>query len=86
MGSATDAFTNQRMKTILLMLTTGTLVSTQETGEDFAELVADNPDLPILAYVANDTVYTNQQDVVLWRIPGRGIGQLAIDFVTDERT
>jgi hypothetical protein len=84
-GSAVDAFTNARMKTVLLMLSTGSLVSTVETGVQFQQMIEDNPDLPIMAYVANDTVYTKDKDVVLWRIPGRGVGQVAIDFITDER-
>lgn len=84
-GSAVDAFTNARMKTVLLMLSTGSLVSTVATGIEFQQLIMDNPDLPIMAYVANDTIYTKSQDVVLWRIPGRGVGQVAIDFITDER-
>lgn len=84
-GSAVDAFTNARMRTVLLMLSTGSLVSTVATGEEFEQLITDNPDLPIMAYVANDTVYTKDRDVVLWRIPGRGVGQVAIDFITDER-
>lgn len=84
-NTATDAFTNQRMKTMLLQLANGTIVSNLETGVEFQQAVAANPDLAIMAYVANDTVYTKQRDVVLWRIPGRGVGQIAIDFITDER-
>lgn len=84
-GSAVDAFTNARMKTILLALSSGSIVASFATGAEFEQAITDSPDMALLAYVADDPVYTGGADVVLWRIPGRGVGQLAIDFITDER-
>lgn len=56
-----------------------------ETSEQFDQQVTENPDMPVLAYVAEDDKYTGDDEVVLLRIPGRGIAQVAIDFITDER-
>lgn len=84
-NSAVDSYTNLRLQSILLALTKGSIVSTMETSAEFDEAIADNPTTPIMAYLADDPTYTGASDVVLWRIPGRGIGQLAIDFITDER-
>lgn len=84
-NSAIDAFTDLQLNTILLAITKGSVVASVEEGTEFQQMIIDNPDIPIMAYVSDDTVYTKDKDVVLWRIPGRGIGQVAIDFITDER-
>lgn len=54
-------------------------------SDAFDDHVAANPDMPVIAYVERDDKYTGDVDVVLMRIPGRGVGQVAIDFITDER-
>lgn len=85
-NSAIDAFTNLRLNSIQLTLANGGVLAVFDTGEQFQQAVVDNPDTPIMGYVAQDNVYTFDEDVVLMRVPGRGVGQIAIEFLTDERT
>lgn len=84
MGSAVDAFTNARMKTVLLSLLSAGVTNAYATSEDFQAAIIANPDISIMAYIAQDNVYTGDQDVVLLHVPGRGVGQVAVDFITDE--
>lgn len=84
MGTAVDAFTNARMKTILLALLSAGVIKAYSSSADFDQAVADNPDTIIIGFVAQDTEYSGEDDAVLIRVPGRGIGQMAVDFLTDE--
>lgn len=80
-NSAVDAFTNVRLNSILLFLLAGGAVAPEfSTGIDFQASVEGNPDAPLLAYVADDGVYTFDTDVVLLYVPGRGVGQVAVNF------
>lgn len=84
MGSAVDAFTNARMKTILLALMSASVTNAYTTAEEFQAAITANPDISIMAFVAQDDIYTGDEDVVLLHVPGRGVGQVAVDFITDE--
>jgi len=78
--SAVDAFTNNRLNTVLLGLLSAGVMPSYATAEDFDEAMAAYPDLPMMAYVENDTVYTKDTQVVLMFVPGKGVGQVAVNF------
>lgn len=84
-NSANDSFTGLRLNTILKNVVAGGIADDYASGEEFEQAIADNPDSPMLGYVEFDDVYTKDQDVVLLRIPGKGVAQVVVDFVTDER-
>ncbi|WP_276483550.1 hypothetical protein [Paraflavitalea pollutisoli] len=80
-NSAVDAFTNVRLNSVLLFLLAGGGVAPEfATGEDFQTAITDNPDAPLLAYIAQDDIYAFDTDVVLMYVPGEGVGQVAVDF------
>lgn len=83
-NSAVDAFTNLRLNTILLALLASGVPGKYATSADFDAAIAANPDATIIGFLAQDDEYTGEEDVILMRIPGRGIAQIAADFLTDE--
>lgn len=83
-NSAIDAFTNERLNTVLQALINGALTNNYATYEDFAAAVTASPDAILIGFVAQDDELTGDENVVLMRVPGVGTGQLAFDLLTEE--
>lgn len=83
-NSAIDAFNDTRLNTVLLALVNGALTNNYATYEDFAAAVTASPDAILIGFVTEDDELTGDENVVLMRVPGVGIGQLAFDLLTEE--
>lgn len=83
-NSAIDAFNDTRLNTVLLALVNGALTNNYATYEDFAAAITASPDAILIGFVAEDDELTGDENVVLMRVPGVGIGQLAFDLLTEE--
>lgn len=81
-NTAVNAFNNDRMITVLLALLSAGVTAAYDTAEEFQAAVAANPDISMMAFVAQDNIYTGDEDVVLINVPGQGVGQVAVDFFT----
>ena len=81
-NSAVDAFTNASLNSVLLYLVSGGITTAYNTVEEFQAAIAATPDTIMMAFIAQDNVYTGDEDVVLINVPGQGVGQVAVDFFT----